>query len=169
MRYFRALTNLQYIAFKDMGFYSFAFLGFQKHFGHFSPTLRSVALITPRGSCRRILDFLRVFPKLNDIKICGHRHEGRVHGSFDGFLTPIEGGLRGELYLKNFNDQGLLRDIIAAFGGMRFTSMYLENVDGVPLLLKACADTLETVCMHPRAELDYRKVTLDSGEDIFDG
>ena len=119
MRYFRALTNLQYLVIEDLDFYSFAYMGFQNHFGHFSPTLRSVALIAPQGSCRRILDFLRLFPKLDDIKICGYRHDGRDHGSFDGFLTPIEGGLRGELYLKNFYDQGLLRDIIAAFGGMR--------------------------------------------------
>ena len=119
MRYFRALTNLQYLVIEDLDFYSFAYMGFQNHFGHFSPTLRSVALIAPQGSRRRILDFLRLFPKLDDIKICGYRHDSRDHGSFDGFLTPIEGGLRGELYLKNFYDQGLLRDIIAAFGGMR--------------------------------------------------
>lgn len=168
MRYFRALTNLQYLVIEDLDFYSFAYMGFQNHFGHFSPTLRSVALIAPQGSCRRILDFLRLFPKLDDIKICGYRHDGRDHGSFDGFLTPIEGGLRGELYLKNFYDQGLLRDIIVAFGGMRFTSMHLEDVNGVPLLLKACADTLETVHVHSRVEPDLRKTIMHPREDISD-
>ena len=148
MRYFRALVNLQDLSIAFLDFSSFP-TGVGKFFGHFSPTLRSLALAIPLGSRRQLLDFFRLFPKLDNITICGYYRNGEGHEALDENLIPIQGGLRGQLNLKNFRDEWLLKDMIAVFGGMRFTSMRLESVHGVPLLLEACASTLQTVYIHP--------------------
>ena len=44
---------------------------------------------------------------------------------------------------------GLLKDMIALFEGVRFRSMDVLNVIGMPLLLGACAETLETLRLYP--------------------
>ena len=44
---------------------------------------------------------------------------------------------------------GLLKDMIDLFGGIRFRHMDLCDVNGVGLLLGACADTLETLRLYP--------------------
>ena len=44
---------------------------------------------------------------------------------------------------------GLLKDMIVLFGGIRFRHMDLYKVDGVSLLLGACAETLETLRLYP--------------------
>ena len=49
----------------------------------------------------------------------------------------------------------LLEDMIGLFGGIRFRSMDLFDVEGTRLLLNACAETLETLRLHqndPRCE-----------------
>ena len=59
-----------------------------------------------------------------------------------------------------------MRDIIVAFGGMRFTSMDLENVQGAQLLLEACADTLQTLRMLPDERFQRCKRIADPWEDL---
>jgi len=144
LRHFRALVNLQDLTIADPDFSKFP-MGAGKYFGHFSPTLRSVALSRPNGTRRQLLDFFRLFPKLDDIKISYYRATPEAHEALDTQLIPIRGGLRGRLILKEFDEQGLLKDMIVAFGGMRFTSMDLQNARGVRLLLEACAGTLEVL------------------------
>ena len=63
LRHFSALVNLQDLVVMDLD------LDLSKFFGHFSPTLRSITLLRPRGSPRQLLDFLKLFPELDDIKI----------------------------------------------------------------------------------------------------
>ena len=148
MRYFRALVNLQDLTIDYLDFSNFP-MGAGQYFGHFSPTLQSVALNWPMGTRRQILDFFRLFPKLDDIEIVGHDTRPGVGEVLDTQLVPIRGGLRGRLILRYFDDWGLLEDMIVAFGGMRFTFMSLQHVRGKQLLLNACADTLETLHIHP--------------------
>lgn len=148
MRHFGALVNLQDLAIADLHFSNFP-AGVGEYFGHFSPRLRSVALSAPSGTRRQLLDFLMLFPKLDDIKISHYcaeteteTREGLPH------LAPFtSGGLRGRLSLTHFGCKELLKDIIIVFGGIRFTSVDLRNAQGTPLVLKACADTLETLSM----------------------
>ena len=99
MHYFRALENLQELTVASLDFSKFP-LGVGEYFGHFSPTLRSVALVGPLGNRRQLLDFFRLFPKLDDIKICGYRREGGRHEALSGKLVAIRGGLRGHLASK---------------------------------------------------------------------
>jgi len=145
---FGTLVNLQDLTIGDLDFSEFL-AGTGEYFGHFSPTLRSVSLIHPMGTRRQLLDFFRLFPKLDDIKILDYNPSAQAHEALDTRLIPITGGLRGQLTLRYFNEEELLKDMIVAFGGMRFTSMNLQSVRGMQLLLEACADTLETVRVHP--------------------
>ena len=147
VQYFSGLVNLQDLTIADLDFSKFP-MGLGQYFGHSSPTLRSVALSCPKGTRRQLLDFFRLFPKLDDIKISYYLARPDTHVP-DAQAIPIRGGLRGRLVLDSFGDEGLLKDMIAAFGGMRFTSMDLQDVRGVQLLLEACADTLEELRIHP--------------------
>ena len=148
MRYLGAMANLQDLAVADLNFFGFP-MGLGKYFGHFSPRLRSVSLSGPRGSRRQMLNFLMLFPKLADIKI-SHYHTwvGRPDG-LDGPIIPLRGELRGQMVLRNFGDEELLKDIAFAFGGMRFTSVNLHDSLGMQFVLDACADSIETAHVHP--------------------
>ena len=150
MRHFGALVNVQSLDIADLHF-SDSSVWTGKHFGHLSLTLRSLALSYPDATRRQLLDFFRLFPRLDNLKILGYSRGDWAHEALDTQLVPIIGGLRGQLSLRSFDDAWLLKDMIVAFGGMRFTSMELQDVEEeeIPPLLEACADTLETVYMRP--------------------
>ena len=66
-------------------------------------------------------------------------------------VTPIPlfvPSLRGRLTVRS-TSTGLLKDIIDSFGGIRFRRLNIFNVGGTELLLGACAETLETLRLHP--------------------
>ena len=125
MQYFGALENVQELAIADLDFSKFP-IGLGEYFGRFSPTLRSVALSGPRGTHRQLLDFLRLFPELGDIKILHYQSRTEERKELDTQPIPTREGLRGRLTLVGFGDEELLKDIISAFGGMRLTFMDLQ-------------------------------------------
>ena len=153
---FRAMVNLQELKIADLDFFKFP-IGFGESLGHFAPTLRSVSLSYPNGTRRQLLDFFRLFPKLDDVEILCYGARQETYEALDSQLVPISGGLRGQLTLYRFGEKGLLKDMIVAFGGMRFTSMDLLVVQGMQLLVEACAGTLETLRICPDDTLDLGK------------
>lgn len=159
MRYFGALVNLRDLVVDYLDFSMFP-VAVGEYFGHFSPTLQSLALLSPLGTRRQILDFFRLFPNLDDIKISHYRAPAAEHGTPGTQPVPIRGGLRGRLVLRDFGEEGLLKDIITVFGGMRFISMDLCSVRGKRPLLEACAETLETVRIHPDSSSERCKRVL---------
>ena len=149
-RHFSALANVQDLVIARLDFYRFTpGVPVENSFGHFSPTLRSIALSEPRGPPGMLLDLLRLFPKLDDIVIVGYNGGFEVHNAVFAECAQIRGSLRGKLELDRSLNQPLLEEIITSFGGMRFTSMDLHNIEGAQLLLNACAETLETLCFRP--------------------
>lgn len=128
MRYFRALVNLQDLAIADLDFSRFV-AGVEQYFGHFSPTLRSVALSCPAGTPRQLLGFLRLFPKLSDIAITHYYPNSQDGEVLDTQLVTIEGEQRSRLVL-------------------RWTG-FSESLRDMQFLLKACAETLETLYVYP--------------------
>ena len=68
MSYFSALTNLQELGIEHL-LMPGSMLTIQQCFGHFSPTLRFLALLAPFGSSRQILYFIELFP--NVVRISG--------------------------------------------------------------------------------------------------
>jgi len=150
LRHFSTLANVQDLVITGLDLHKFT-SGVENYFGHFSPTLRSIALLDPSGPRRRLLDLLGLFPKLDDIKIVRYGGALEALESVDTQRAQIRGSLRGKLELDGFWDKKLLEEIITSFGGMRFVSMDLNNVEGAQLLLDACAETLQTLCFRPES------------------
>ena len=130
---------------------------------HFLPTLRSLTLREPKGSSRRIIYFIGHFQHLQDLKLIYDRDtlQGEMAGD-PTFVPPFVPPLRGSLTVAHLTSVDLLKDMIELFGGFRFRSMNLLDVYGMELLLDACAETLESVVLHPtdpRGESLFLKVT----------
>jgi len=122
----------------------------QRYFGHLAPTLQYLSLYEPKGSSRQIIYFIAVFRHLEDLLLTYDMGKFREEPADD--LTPIPPfvpPLRGWLVMINITGAGLVKDMINLFGGIRFRRMNLFNVNGMRLLLNACAETLETVVLDP--------------------
>ena len=149
LRYFSALTNLQELGIDHLQVPDFM-PSVQRSFGHFAPTLRSLALKAPGGSSRQILYFIGLFPNLQDLKLFYHSLREEWEGTADVELVPLSvPPLRGRLTLTCFTRGGLMDDMIVLFGGLRFRHMDLFRVKCTRLLLDACAETLETLRLYP--------------------
>ena len=86
------MVNLQELKIGNLDLSLFPAGLIRQYLGHFSPTLRSVALSHPNGTLRRLLDFFRLFPKLDDIEIVHYRPRSEAHEPLDSRLIPIGGG-----------------------------------------------------------------------------
>jgi hypothetical protein len=122
----------------------------RRYFKHFLPTVRSLALTEPKGSRRQIIYFIGLFKHLESLQLLYDRAEIQEEPGDDLTLTPLfVPPLRGSLRMARFTRTGLLKDMIDLFGGIRFHHMDLFIVDGMRLLLDACAKTLKTLRLHP--------------------
>jgi hypothetical protein len=149
LSHFSALTNL-----KELGIDYLQIPGFmsniQRYFGHLLPTLRFLALKEPKGSCRQILYFIGFFPNLQDLKLHYSIPRDEQESVADATLVPLSiPPLRGRLTLMCFTREKFVKEMISLFGGLRFRQMDLFGVKCVPLLLDACAETLETLKLYP--------------------
>ena len=150
------MTNLQELAIDHLSIGKFI-PKLQRSFGHFSPTLRSLALREPEGSCRQIMYFVGFFQHLEDLKLILRTGTSTSHPQekLNDYLTPaprFTPPLRGRLTMRFSREVELLKLMINLFGGLRFNSMDLYCVDGVRLLLDACAETLETLRLFQKGE-----------------
>ena len=146
---YSTMTNLQELAIDNLSINKFI-PKLQRCFGHFSPTLRSLALRGPKGSCRQIIYFIGFFRHLEDLKILFKTETSIPHSQKEviDYLTPaprFTPPLRGRLTMRFSREVELLKLMINLFGGLRFHSMDLYHVDGTQLLLDLCAETLETL------------------------
>ena len=76
-------------------------------------------------------------------------------------IPPFAPPLQGQLVMACFRRAGFLKDMIALFGGIRFHYMDLFDVGEMEFLPNACAETLETLGLHPadsRGEQPYLSV-----------
>jgi len=120
----------------------------QGFFGHFLPTVRELALKKPKGTCRQITHFIGLFRHLDDLELHGWVD---LRGELaDGpIVIPLfPPPLRGRLAMSHLRGVDLLEDMIVLFRGIRFRRMDLFDVDGTGLLLDACAETLEELCLY---------------------
>ena len=149
LRHFSALTNLQELGIDYLQVSSFMPI-IQQCFGHFSPTLRFLALQAPTGSCRQILYFIGLFPNLQDLRFHYPFPNSEQENTADTTLVPLSvPPLRGRLALTCFTRERLIKDMAALFGGLRFRHMDLFRVKCVGFLLGECAETLETLRLYP--------------------
>ena len=149
LRHFAALTNVQELGIDHLDIPSFI-PKIQQYLGHFLPTVHSLALREPKGSRRQIIYFIGLFKHLEDLKLIYDGINSQDEPADDPTLVPpFIPPLRGRLTVTCFTRVGVLKDMIDLFGGIRFRHMSLFNVVGMRLLLDACAETLETLQLHP--------------------
>ena len=147
---FTALTNVQELGIEFLDIPKFM-PRLRRYFGHFLPTVRSLALRSPMGSHRQIIYFIGLFQHLQDLKLLFRSFGSNSKEAPVGDLTlipPFVPPLRGHLTVTLSNRVELLEDMIGLFGGIRFRSMDLFSVVGMRLLLNACVETLETLRLH---------------------
>jgi len=110
LRYFSALTILQELGIDRLRVSDFM-PTIRQCFGHFSPTLRFLALEQPIGSCRHIL--IRFFPNLQDLRLHYPFPRNEEDGSANPMLVPPSvPPLRGRLTLPCFTRENLLKDMV---------------------------------------------------------
>jgi hypothetical protein len=147
--HFTALTNVQELGIDYLDIPSFI-PRIRWYFGHFSLTVRSLALREPKGSRRQIIYFIGIFKHLEDLKLIYDKVDSQDEPAEDPTLVPpFIPPLRGRLTVVRLPRARILKDMIELFGGIRFRYMDLFNVVGTRLLLDACAETLETLRLYP--------------------
>lgn len=146
LRYFSAFANVHTLRLQNLEIYRFI-PRIQRYFKHFSPTLRSVALFEPRCTPRQLSYFLTFFPNLHDVEIeRTDAHEANTTTPDVGLVPLSIPKLQGRLALYDFCWAETWTHLIAWCGGLRFRHMDLRGgSNNAPLLLGACAETLETL------------------------
>ena len=142
---FSALTNIRRLEIEYLDIPSFI-PGIQQYFGHFSPTVEFLLLKQPRGSRRQIIYFIGLFQHLQSLSISYRRANAQDDPTLVPLFIPP---LRGILKMSNFPGVYFLKDMIDLFEGIRFHYVILYNMEGMQLLLGACAKTLEGLKLYP--------------------
>ena len=144
------MTNIQELAIDDLVVSDFI-PRVQRYFGHFLPRVRSLSLDKPKGSRRQIMFFIGLFEHLDDLTLIDDKLITLEHKPVDDLtlVPPFVPPLRGRLVMADFGSVGFLKDMVKLFEGVRFRYVDLSNVKGTRLLLRACAETLETVRLCP--------------------
>ena len=152
LRHFTSLSNIQRLRIERFDLSKFI-PDIERYFGHLARTIRSISLIISSGTQMELLYFLGLFPKLDDIEIeyypTTKLDSSPPNPGFELAVPFSVPSLRGQLKLTHFTSATMFRDMITLFGGLRFRYMDLFSVEGSPLLLEACADTLHTVRVYP--------------------
>jgi len=163
LRYFSTLANVHTLELYDADIYSFI-PGVELYFKHFSPTLRSIALLNPRCTPRQLSHFLSLFKNLDDIEIRGARPYIPDKTIPDMELVPFSTPkLQGKLVLRDISWVEPWIHFISFSGGLRFNFICLPwSGRYTSILLEACAETLETV----RLETVDGKFCIGSSTDL---
>ena len=143
--YFSTFANVHTLRIQGLNIDRFM-LGFRPFFHQFSPTLKSISLYYPTSSAPRDLPcFLTLFPNLDNVEI----RQFFTSNVFvpDGDLTLFSPpSMQGQLVLHDFLSVEACTYFIYASCGLRFRHMVLRKVGAcAPVLLEACAETLETL------------------------
>ena len=147
--YFTTFPNVQTLVLERLEIPRFL-PDIRRYFGHFSPTLRSIALLNPVYTPRQLSHFLSLFPNLDDITIREFSKRSPSVTVPDTELVPFSTPrLRGRLVLHGINSGETWTRLIASGGGLQFRYMELLRVRGCArVLFKACAETLETLRLY---------------------
>jgi hypothetical protein len=149
LRQFSALANVQELDIEYLEIPKFM-PKIQRYFRNFLPTVRSLILREPKGSRRQIIYFIGLFEHLEDLELCYGILGIQGESTDDSTLVPPSvPPLDGWLKLTSVRKVDLLKDMIELFGGLRFRYIRFYDVDGMQLLLDACAKSLEVVVLNP--------------------
>ena len=136
LRQFSALTNVQELVIDYLNIPSFMPM-VQRYFGHFSPTVRTLALRDPIGSRRQVLYFIGLFEHLENLTLNAgiHYSEGRQLADDLTLIPLFTPPLRGRLMINTPARVGFLEDMNRLFGGIPSHHPGVSYGDKAPLLL----------------------------------
>ena len=145
LQYFSAFTKVQTLKLARVAIDRFI-PGNEPYFEHFSPTLKSMTLYYPHCTPRQLSHFLSLFSNLDNIKISGIDASAPETTTLDTELIPFTAHKpRGQLVLHHFHPIEACT-YLTSCGGPRFHYMDLYDIGRwTPVLLEACAETLETL------------------------
>jgi hypothetical protein len=148
LHYFSTFANVQTLKIRALDIGQFM-PGIEQYFEHFSPTLRSITLYHPvNWTPRQLSHLLSLFSNLDDIEIWGFGDTPTSSAATPDteLVPPPAPKLRGRLTLYNFSLVETWTHLITLCDGLRFRHMDLAGSAGcAPVLLEACAETLETL------------------------
>ena len=146
LRFFSALTNVHTLKLQHLEIHHFISVH-EHYFGHFSQTLRSITLYQPRGTPQQLSYFLSHFQNPVYIGI----REAQTHTSNTiipdmEHVTSHAPKLRGRLVLSRTPSVETWTHLIASCVSLQFYHIDLRWSEScAPVLLEACAETLETL------------------------
>ena len=146
---FFALTNVRELEIEGLDIPSLI-PSIQRYFQNILPTLRSLTLRTPYGSPRQILYFVGQFQYLEDLTLLFLSARDFLEEPVKSpvLVPPFTPPLRGRLRVRYLTGVLFPKTMIEMFGGIRSRHVSLHRVDGMSLLLGACAERLETLQLH---------------------
>jgi hypothetical protein len=113
-------------------------------------SLVTLELTQPGGSSSDILQFICMFPNLDNLSVDGHS-ESTLCSTPRYENSP---SFRGVLTLKRtncFGRDGLVQGLLNVPGGLRFRRLVLKCNVGAEPLISACSETLRTLFYQPRS------------------
>ena len=140
----------------------------QRYFGHFTQTLRSLALQEPRGTSRQILYFIGLFPNLQDLKLCYNISMNWQQDTVNVDLSPLSvPPLCGRLTLVCFTREKLVKDMITFEDTARGLESVVEaeGMNGGFYYL-SCEPLIISEMRSPRARCGIIQVGAVSGRVI---
>ena len=148
---FSAFANVRTLKNQELELYRFL-PDVGRYFEHFSPTLQSITLFNPHCTPRQPSHFLSLFSNLDNVEIWNGRPR------LSNTTTPNAGLVRhptpklgGRLALRDFCWVETWTHLITPCDGPRFHHIDLrKNASCAPILLEACAETLETLRFNAR-------------------
>ena len=146
LRQFMAFTNVQDLQIGYLDIPSFM-PRIRQSFGPFLPTVKSLTLVSPRGSYQQVIFFIGSFQHLEDLML--HGDTSCTPGMDSTLIPPFVPPLQGRLVVWCLKKEGFLRDMIRSFGGIKFIEMDIFDVAETRLFLSACAKTLRSLELHP--------------------
>ena len=146
LRNFSAFSHIRTLRVQKLEIYRFM-PDIERYFGHFSSTLQSITLYQPVCTPRQLSHFLSLFSNLDNIEISGGYRPRLKRTLPDPELVPFSAPkLRGQLELYASHWAEIWTYLINLCGGLQFHSMDLRRAAScAPILLEACAKTLETL------------------------
>ena len=146
LRHFSAFASVHTLRLQELDIHLFI-PGIERYFEHFSPTVRSVMLLNPHCTPRQLSHFLSLFTNLDNLEI----HNTYTYMPDETIpnteLVPFSAPkLQGRLILRYFGWVETWTHLITSCGGLRFHHADLRwSGSCTSTLLKACAETLETI------------------------
>ena len=146
LRSFSTLTNVHTLKLQHLEIHHFV-LVIERYFGHFSQTLRSITLYQPCGTPQQLSHFLSRFPNLVYIGI--REAQTRISNTIvpdAESVPPPAPKFRGRLVLSRTPSVEIWTCLIASCVSLQFRHIDLRwSETCAPVLLEACAETLETL------------------------